>query len=449
MSMKENPWSKRFQGVLTVDEIKQRADRSARPLLSLEKDTVEHACFRIENEFHEVFVTTSRVAEILQKFIEQAHSHSLSRYSDVPMFLRQCYDGLTDVEPYFPHILTGPPGTGKTQLGRALIRVLPPASTIQPDPYHPAFPLIAVRHVAIKTAKTLPSVLKTLVRPANASEVGGYRSDDLTDACARWQYICGTSLLIADELQFISQSSDASTRIAQVLLGLSYLLVPTVFIGNYSLIHRLRKRPPEERQRLLGMPLTLLLPDLPSSADWAAVVKEYQLAIPGIYQFDFVEKRYELWSLCAGLKRELIKLLIVAYRRCRQRGKMAVCWEDIESAYRSPDFFDQRTDIEALIAKSIDGTKGRDDLCCPIPTDLSLENEYLQALKNIRDQKVTEVVIRDAMTKDERMAAKREQAAVSSMHRPMHQATSQRRKEKLSVKDLQENAARHRNQPSK
>ena len=451
MSAKENLWAKRFEDVLAIDEIKRRADRPARPLLCLEKDTIEHACFRIESELREVFVTTSRAAEILQKFIEHAYSHSLSRYSDVPKFLGQCYDGLADIEPYFPHILTGPAGTGKTQLGQALIRILPPASTIQPDTYHPAIPLIAVRHVAIKTTKSLPGVLQTLVRSAHTSGVSGSRSAASIDACARWQYICGTSLLIADELQFISQSSNASTRIAQVLLGLSYLLVPTLFIGNYSLIHRLRKRPQEERQRLLGMPLILLLPDLPSSADWASVVKEYQCAVPGVYQFDFVEKRHELWSLCAGLKREFIKLLIVTYRRCRRDGKTLVCWEDIESSYRSPDFFDQRTDVEELIAQSIDGTKGRDDLRCPIPTNLSLENEYLQALKDIRSQNLAEAVMRDAMTKAERMAAKREQVAPPSpsMHQPKRQAISQGRVKKLSVKDLQENAARHRSQPPK
>ncbi|MHA4868702.1 hypothetical protein ACXZ1M_13480 [Duganella sp. PWIR1] len=448
MSKKENPWSKRFQDILDIDEIKRRAGRPARQLLSLEKDTVEHACSRIDDELQEIFVATSRAVEILHKFIEHAHSHSLSRYLDMPMFLRQCYDGENDTEPYLPYILTGPAGTGKTQLAHALMRILPQSSTIQPDPYHPAIPLIAARYVAIKTIKKLSGVLQTLAGPTSGLGTLGSRAATSIDACARWQYICGTSLLIADELQFISQSSQASTRIAQVLLGLSYLLMPTVFIGNYSLIHRLRKRPQEERQRLLGRPLILLLPDLPSSADWAAVLTEYQRAVPGVYQFDFVEKRNELWSLCAGLKRELIKLLIVGYRQCRRRGKTTVSWEDIEFAYRSPDFFDQRTDIEELIVQSIDGTKGRDDLRCPIPTDLSLENEYLQALKDVRAKKVAEVVIWDAMTKDERMAAKQEQAA-APMHRSKHQATSQRRREKLSASDLQENAARYRNQSPK
>jgi len=76
MSAKENLWAKRFEDVLAIDEIKRRADRPARPLLCLEKDTIEHACFRIESELREVFVTTSRTAEILQMNRHESPRHS-------------------------------------------------------------------------------------------------------------------------------------------------------------------------------------------------------------------------------------------------------------------------------------------------------------------------------------------------------------------------------------
>lgn len=441
-SASPNPWTTRFNEILNVDEIKRRANRLAHPLLSLDTDTTEHACARIQIELDEVFVTTSRVAEIIKKMIECAQSHSLSSYPDVPSFMRQCYaehDGNSaNKKQCFPHILTGPSGTGKTQLGRAILRVFPLPSFIQTDQYHPKFPLVTVERIAIDVAPAMSVLLHTLSPPTGVPIGRQKKVANLVEDCARWQYKCGTSLLIADELQFVSQSEKASARVSQILLALSYLRLPTLVIANYSLIHKLNRRPQEDRRRLLGKPLILLLPDLPVSADWSAVLTEYQRAVPGVYQFDFGEKRKELWSLCAGLKGELVKLLVLAYAQCRRRHQNIVVWQDIESAYRSPDFFLQRRDIEEFISQAFGIASGRDDLRCPIPTGATEEQEYLMALKEIRQKKVAEAALAESMSKIERDALKRNQDPEPD-GRSINQPASPKRMESLSAEDLKKN----------
>jgi len=121
------------------------------------------------------------------------------------------------------------------------------------------------------------------------------RTENLANGCARWIYRRGCCLIAIDELQFLTQSEQANVLVCQVLLAVTYVGVPMVFISNYSLCHRLLKRPPEAIQRLLTRPL-ILVPDLPDSDDWRNLLAEYQKAVPNLFIFSFVDRAKDLWN---------------------------------------------------------------------------------------------------------------------------------------------------------
>jgi hypothetical protein len=204
-------------------------------------------------------------------------------------------------------------------------------------------------------------------------------------------------------LQFLTMSGSANTLIAQALLAFSFVRTPFMVVANYSLGHKLKRRPPEDRQRFLGN-VKILLPDGPEENDWLEVLDEYEHAVPGVFAFKFRDEAKPLWSLSAGVNRELVSLLVLAYCQARARGATTVSWEDVDRAYVQADFSDSRADIEALIMQGIGSQDLKESLRCPFPIPLSTSQEYDIHLKAVRAAKVANAALEASMSQSERGA---------------------------------------------
>lgn len=395
-----NPWIARFERLNSIETIKAKSQRPAQPLIGLSDDPIEVACDRIEIELKDIFVPTQRSCEILLELVQCALSHSRQHYPSEKVFMQRCYQPELSLEPRMPILLTGLAGTGKSQIGKAFMRLLGAESTIRPDPDHSSFPFIGARRLVVQSKKSIADVMRPLARPTTENGDTRLQGEKLFKDCARWQYMCGVSLLIPDELQFLSQSASANALLAGVILQLTYIGIPLVLIGNYTLFHRLMSRPQEERQRILGRPI-VLLPDPPDSKDWHNILTVYETALPGTFSFKFVDQSQVLWSYCAGLKRELTKLLVLSYRQCRRVNKLTVNWTDIEHAYQSYEFAVQRKDIEQLIGQAIDKKMRKLDLWCPLPLTQEITQSYCDALLENRIRRVAAAVAEKAMTAKE------------------------------------------------
>lgn len=437
-----SPWISRLELVNSIDAIKKHSRRPAQPLYDLHDATEDMACDRISRELNEIFVPTTSACELMRDFIQCGLSHAKTYYPTTKTFIQRCYGPEICFEPTMPIILSGPAGTGKSQLAKALVRMLGQETLIYPDPDHTAFPHVPVRRIAVHSQKSIYGILSLLSSPDYARTKTLKLSNDMVKHCVRWQYQSGVSLIIPDELQFLSQSTSANAFLASVILQLTYIGIPLVIIGNYSLLHRLLLRPQEERQRILGRP-AIMLPDPPDSADWVEILEEYQRAVPEVYAFSFKEKKYELWNYCAGLKRELVKLLVLAYRQCRRQKLQSVTWADIEVAYRSFEFAAQRGDIEESIAHAIEGKKKRKDLWCPLLLPVEMTQSYTQALKECRNKKVREAAQFNSLTVAERATKNAIESTLTSAPRKSKASvTSINRKSDRSKQGLTDAAKR-------
>jgi len=222
-------------------------------------------------------------------------------------------------------------------------------------------------------------------------------------ACEKAFFLSGTCLALIDELQFFTMSSSATTLITKLILSVSYLRTPYVYALNYSLGHSLKRRPPQDRQRVLSR-RHILLPDAHDSADWANLLIEFEKVTKGIFNFQLRKEAFRLWCLCAGLKRELVRLLVLSYRQTRRATRYEVTMQDIEKAYMSVEFSDSRTDVELVIAGDTTGLKVREDLVCPFQIDVSLESRYQTALKDARADQLERAVALASLTPGERAA---------------------------------------------
>lgn len=390
-------WIARYEAVANLAEIRRRSRVQAIPLIGLGADPVEVACERIRQEWRRLFVPTDQGCEIMLMVLGLALAHARMAYPNDLVMSARSYEEVLDIEPYVPICLTGLQGIGKSTLLRALGRVLPADESIVVPCSGDRFPLVAMRAVVVKGLRSAPAVLRAIAGVKYTPQ----KTEDLANGCARWIYRCGCCLIALDELQFMTQSEQASALVCQVLLASTYLGVPMVFISNYSLCHRLLGRPPESNQRLLTRPV-IVVPDLPDSKDWRDFLAEYQKAVPGLFDFSFVERANDLWNYCAGIKRHLAELLVKSYAAARREGLAAATWKMVERTYHSVEYSVSRRDVEALISYALTGTCPIKNLVCPFQHDR--EAEYLARLKVVRSQKVADAVNDAALSLPERRA---------------------------------------------
>lgn len=405
MTRTANPWAERFAPLLDAEEVFRRAEVKPPTLLNLNAKPLEAACKELEGALSEVFYPTAQCVDLLMEWAGQAHAHCLTYYPS----RRDILSGVYDTEsasplPGFscPTCLGGLAGTGKSQLFQAFERILPPPDSLYIDDHHSHFPLVAawIRQLQnCKSAQQVPAVLAGM-RPSGKSAL---------DMARRRAFRDGVAFLGVDEFQFATQSSSANTLVTQMLFAASHLGVPFVYATNFSLVHKLLKRPQEDRQRLLSKP-KVLWPDMPESIDRINTLESYRDICPEVLTFDPVNDSHAIYLLSAGIKRLERILIVDGYRISRLRsGRNAkVGVREIEEAYHSASFTVNRHDVEAIARQTIQNKKipGRDDLWCPfdLPRPAPAQSSRSNPFSEKREEKVAEAALHDSLTKSERKA---------------------------------------------
>ena len=55
-------------------------------------------------------------------------------------------------------------------------------------------------------------------------------------------------------------------------------------------------------------------------------MKEFDVVLGAAFEFKLADRSVDLWNMSAGLKRELVKLLVQAYRMARHGGATMTSW---------------------------------------------------------------------------------------------------------------------------
>lgn len=439
MDMPDNPWAERFAPLLDAGEIFQRAKVTVPPLHDLCRLPDEAAHERLESALKQVFYPTTQCVAILQEWAGLAYAHCLSRYPSRRAFLTAVYaDSPPLPDAVQPICFTGMAGLGKTQIIRAFQRIQVADVSVTVDTHHDPFPLESLWVTEVKARNSPQQVLATLSGISAAGK-------DLVKRARHRAYRDGVAFAGIDEFQFVTQSSTANSLVTQILLSTSYLGLPMVFIANFSLVHKLMQRPQEDRQRLLAKPF-VLLPDPPESQDWGLTLAALKDVAPEVLAFDSAKDAKDIFLFSAGIKRLVVRLLVLAYRISRRlRGRDAtVDIKDIEAAYLSPAFSADRTDVELIARQEIERRKVRNDLWHPFgnlpaspPGSGMSDNGQPNPFEKAREEKVAEQALRGSLTKSEREAF----ASMTKGGRAKSgDVVGLPRKTQLSAEDLKKNA---------
>jgi energy-coupling factor transporter ATP-binding protein EcfA2 len=367
------PWDVWFAGLDSDESLRAKVTLRAEQGLSLVGKSPTIACDELRSAWKQIYLPCNQHLGVLRKLVDRARGNASHRFSCVKTYEDAIYarSPLLTVEPEIWG-LTGLAGVGKSSLILALDRALQPPEGFCLTPSVPACsrPVVPLILTAERSSQAV------LCRLANPVFVGGRTNispSGLVQHLREWLFAQGTLLVPVDELQSLTRSEGATTLIANLLTELNELGPYLVYCFNYSLGHKLLKRPQEDKDRLFANCLLLDVPSLGES-NWRDVIAEYVRVAPG--HFELVPDRDgpELYRLTGGLYR-LLRILLL--ESCRQAWPSSVTrrvsMAEVRRAFQSTAFTSQRADVEALQSINFSARERarHRGLVCPF-TDASL-----------------------------------------------------------------------------
>lgn len=363
MAEQATSWASRFSRELSDDEIDRKTAVGVERRVNLNSMQVQVARSMLDTDLQQLFVPSEQVRAVLRELQALARCYDAERYPDRLTFLRNIYASDAEHAAYQPHLratcLTGLPGVGKTAVLSAFDRLFDRrAADLGTDG---VFKLRPVWRVTVTTGLGTRQLVASLFTCQGSLGTGPIQLAAIQRELCRQ----GIASIHGDELQFLTQGTGNALP-AKMLNLLTRLGPPLVYAANFSLLHRLRSRPQEEKHRLLAKPL-YMGPDVPGSDDWCRFLQALFDATPG---FDAVTPKRlgeQVWSYTAGIRRLVVNLVVEAYATMRKRGRDTVKTADLDAAYASPVYAAAREDVDLLLAGAESNDPRRKDLWCPFP----------------------------------------------------------------------------------
>lgn len=330
-----SPWEVWFEGLSSDTELRRRVTLRPDPLTALHRESPVAACEQLREAWRNTYTPSDEHLAVIRQLLERAQFNAARRIVTAQTFETAIYSQ-SPIVPQDQEIwgLCGLAGVGKTAAVKAVVRAITPDAQAPMSPSVPVAPRPAV-HATIRSQHSASSVLQSLANPLFTAGRKNFKPVEMANHLRQWLYAQGTQLLLVDELQSMTRSEHSSTLIANLLTELNELGPSLVYIFNYSLGHKLLRRPQEDKDRLLVKTL-VLNPLANTDPHWHWVVSEHTRVAPELFDIDAGRDAPELHRLTAGLHRLLGDLLLQA---CRMAWPLkvarSVSMTDIRAAYRS------------------------------------------------------------------------------------------------------------------
>ena len=324
----------------------------------------EIAVAELDAALSSLFVPNHQAVEIAARAMGMAQAHHVRYYSDPANFARGVFATKSPLSPgRVPVCLTGLAGVGKSSLLSRIVALMPAPCEVR-VPQYSKYVIEAVWHYRVRGRPTLAQCYLDLLCPEDEGK-NRYNARVLDELVRKRAYRHGVSMLVADELQFLTRSARANVLATTFVLALADIGVPFIYGANYSLVRRLLARPQEDIDRLLAHPI-VLMPPASDSAEWRELLAQYTATLPGVLRIGREGDVEKIHFLTAGLPRKLKSLVLTAFRRMRSAGEKWIDLVALERAYESEEFSTNRTEVVEINQALLTGNTRRRDLLCPL-----------------------------------------------------------------------------------
>ncbi|MEG5264895.1 transposase [Pseudomonas sp. JDS28PS106] len=417
--------SHRFDTCLNLENVCRIITVRPEPVPSLENLHPLIAAEVFSSTLKEIFIPNQFTLNFINEMVHRAYLHHCHIFSSELDYISRIYTP-PEIE-VSPVCLTGLAGIGKSRTLAALRKVMPPPVAFHTS-HHVGEVTLTSHWYASGRGKVSGKSLLAEFMFADADRPVGDLSKFLLEARRR-AYALAVSLVMLDETQHINTGL-GSAKITEIILNLSSIGPPAVFVGNYSLLHKLLRRNSEDKQRLLSDP-RIMLPDDPHSKDWHDYIQECVRVSKGAIRPGTVDFAGEVYRCTFGIKRFVIHLLKQAYIEARKIGRHWIEFSDLTRAYCSAAYTSNASEVEELHRHSLNGQRQKErlDLYCPFKLPAAHLSNVVKFVTTERDKRVISKVFDSALNEKERLAQKQTEVpgTVESKKRPPRAVT-----EKLS-----------------
>lgn len=390
----------RFDGCCDGNLLKEKISVRPQPLEGLEQLGELLAAERLADGLKEIFIPNPFTVDFIMEVVGRASTYSAEKFDTEAHYLSSVYNP-PEAE-VFPICLTGLAGVGKSQTIKALRKILPGPVNLTIDHFEGTHTLLSHWYASARGKAGGRQLLADFL----GDEVSKSRinASKLLVECRRRVNRDGISLAILEEMQHINTGQGAS-KVTDLLLTLSGIGIPMVYVANYSLVHKLLSRNSEDKQRLLTEP-RIMLPDAPDCEVWKEYIRECVRVSNNRISADTDALADEVYRGTFGIKRLAVQLIKLAYVEARTKGRRKIELEDVHCAYLSTSYSTNRVDVEELNRQVIQKRRQgpRTDLRCPF--EAPVKSNVIQFARSDRDDRVISKVFLSSLTAEERLEFK-------------------------------------------
>ncbi len=333
----------------------------------------------LDSALRDFFQSDRQVRQFIRYFLSMAQAHAEAHFATDQAYVRGLYSERPWGDAMQPAVcLTGLAGTGKSELLRALSRLLGvamPHSVVG----HSNLSLLPLWHLSAAEGIGMNAIVRPHLDRLHdpvSSDANSRKNLPLPKLIAlakRVSWRDAVCLMVVDELQYVSLGSETNALVTAFLAKLLGVGPRVGFCANFSLLHKLLRRRQEDHQRLLPRPL-VMEPLAADDPDWVIYVGQVRSVAPDVLIFDPSNVAAPMHLYTFGTKRLVVELVVLAFRIARERSKKGVVGDqELLAAYRHRDYTVNREAVEILHRQAILKRPMREDLWCPL-VDVSVEN---------------------------------------------------------------------------
>lgn len=401
------------------EEIRRRISVNPEAIANLAGYGIAEGTRLIEVRLKSVFTATPQTIRLTREFCGIGLAYLRATYSDAPAYAAKCNtNNLVPIEPRSATALIGLGGSGKSQLLRAVGRLVTPIGAEIHCPGLPVYPVQAMWILTMVAGKSLSNLLEPFVP-------NGGSGNAVLKPAAKRAFTNYIGLNALDESQFITATQEGHAKAAEVLMRLTYIGPPFVFVANFTMINKLEKRPQQERDRLLSNVL-VLHPEEHGSDAFENILSDQLVVLTEAVSSDLAisakNHAHDIHNYTYGINRKSAILLTHGWRISRERGSSILTMDDVRSAYKSDRFRSHRDEVEILKRQSNNRRMEREDLWCgfapppslpppltPLPTtntDTTTSSNVISVpeLQEEKEKRIADEMTRATMSKSEREA---------------------------------------------
>lgn len=296
------------------------------------------------------FVVTAGVYKVVNELIDHFENIASLRYPNEKYFSETIHMewrsfsqrlGIDEDQRIQPICIAGISGAGKSTVVEYLFDLFG-SSNEEVQTKSGSFEVLNWDCLSAKNHSTVTTVLKT-----SRFTLGGRRLEEYSKTA----YVKGLIGFGVDELQFMTKSTTANSRITNLLMGLGDCLTPWFYVCNYSLLWRLLRRNDEDHARIIPRVIHFKVGCGSTSQEIFRSQYQYVETLKSsisdlISNEDSFSEKVVLLS--GGVPRNIRNLLSIAngvrYRKGCERIK--IC--HLETAYNTSEYANERAKVELL-----------------------------------------------------------------------------------------------------